>query len=155
MMDAGLLTYDEAADIFRAWVDELIDQDPDAARSFLGLGSDAPLALSDSLLRRGAWVGMLTRAIEVRCAHQCDHSQRYAHLRFGLLTCADCMEARFADVKPREDNDCDICGGDAAVFVPIEHELKRAGVFVLARACVACGELEDSLALPPVPLSLN
>src|SRR5271165_1151160 len=105
MMDAELLTYDEAAELFREKVDELIDQDPDAARSFLGLGSDAPLVLSDSLLRRGAWVGMLARAVEVRCVHECDHSERYAWLRFGLFVCRECV-GRFADLQPRPGSDC-------------------------------------------------
>ena len=154
-MTDDLLTYDEAADAFAGMVDELIDQDPDAARRFLGLGSAAPLVLSDSLLKRGAFVGMLTRAIEVRCEHECDHSERYAWLRFGLLTCRDCTASRFAELKPRNDDTCDICGADARVWVPIEHRIGADGPLVLARACVACGELEDSLKLPPVPISLN
>jgi hypothetical protein len=153
-MTDSLLTYDESADIFELIVGEMADRDPDAARRFLGLGSDAEIVLTDSLLRRGAWIGQLTRAVEVRCVHECDHDRRYAHMRFGLLACGDCME-RFSHLEPREDGDCDICGADAAVFVPVEHKIGADGPFVLARACVACGELDESLTLPPVPMSLN
>ena len=153
-MTDELLTYDEAADAWRGIVEDLIDRDPDAARSLLMLPSDAPLAISDELLRRGAWVGMLTRAIEVRCVHECDHSERYAWLRFGLLVCRECV-GRFADLKPRGRDDCDICGGHAETFKPIEHRIGADGPFVLARSCVSCGVLEDSLTLPPVPVSLN
>ena len=153
-----LLTYDEAADTFRLFVDGLIDQDPDGARTFLGLGSDAPLVLSDSLLRRGAWVGMLTHAITVRCTHECEHDRRFAYLRFGVLACADCMEEW--ERRPREGDglDCDICGADIgprSPFAEVEHLLKQLGVRVLARACVACGGLEESLTLPLAPMSLN
>lgn len=151
-----LLRYEESAELWREKVEELIESDPDAARSMLGLSSDAYLELSEPLLRRGAWVGMLTRAIEVRCTQMCDHAERYAYMRFGLLCCEDCIESRFAEVKPRKGDDCDICGAHADPFVPIEHKIAEASIFVLAKACVACGELNASLQLPPGPsLNLN
>lgn len=154
-MTDGLLTYDEAATLWQESVEVMFEQDPDAARSLLGLSSDAPLELSEDLLRRGAWTGMLTRAVEVRCKHECDHDQRYGWLRFGLLVCRDCATERFAGLAPRGDDDCDVCGADARVFVAVEHRIGD-GPLVLARACVGCGELAHSLALPPGPSpSLN
>ena len=125
-MTDGLLTYDEAATLWQESVEVMFEQDPDAARSLLGLSSDAPLELSEDLLRRGAWTGMLTRAVEVRCKHECDHDQRYGWLRFGLLVCRDCATERFAGLAPRGDDDCDVCGADARVFVAVEHRSATA-----------------------------
>lgn len=158
MSDEQLLTLEEAAAMWREKVDELIERDPEAARSLLRLPSSAPLELPEALLWRGSWVGMLTRAIEVRCVHQCDHDQRYAYLRFGLLCCKDCIGERYADARPRADadGDCDICGAHADRFVYVRHEFVEASVMVIAKSCVGCGELAASLALPPGPSpSLN
>ena len=150
-----LLTFDESRELFREGMEEMFERDPDGARSLLGLSSHGELEIPEWAERRGAWVGMLTRAVEVRCEHECDHEQRYAYLRFGLLVCANCMKERFADTKPREEWDCDICGAHADPFTVIEHKLAADGPFVLANGCVGCGELNVSLKLPPVPMSMN
>jgi hypothetical protein len=162
-MSDELLSYEEAEDLAREMLDELIDEDPDAARSLLLIGSSAPLVIPDGLLRRFARVGMLTRAVEVRCDRECDHFDRprYAWLRFGILTCAECLrEGVWADVKPREDAnlDCDVCGADADPFYDVRHRLVGDQVMmVLARTCPGCGELHNSLVIPKGPgqVSLN
>ena len=104
-----------------------------------------------------AWVGMLKRAIEVRCERECDHTRRIAWLRCGLLACHVCMGERFADASPRDgaNPDCDVCGAAANHFALIEHKIGPDGPYIIADACDACVRLWESLRLPPVPMSLN
>jgi len=156
-MTDSLLSYEEAADLARELFDELIDRDPDGARGLLGLPADAPIVIDEHLLRRLAWVGMLKRAIEVRCERDCGHSEQYAWLRFGILTCRKCAQEKFVDMPPRDGDgiDCDVCGASADPFAVIEHRIGRDGPWVLACACDACRHLWESLRLPPVPMSLN
>ena len=114
-MTDELLSYDEAKALAREMLDDAIDSDPDGMRAQLRIASGAPVVVPDYLLRRAARVGMLTRAVEVRCVRECDHFDRprFAWLRFGVLTCRECVkEGVWADVGPRDgaDVDCDICG---------------------------------------------
>ena len=91
-MSHELLSYEEAEDLAREMLDELIDEDPDAASSLLLIGSSAPLVIPDGLLRRFARVGMLTRAVEVRCDRECDHLTVRGTRGCGcILTCAECL----------------------------------------------------------------
>jgi hypothetical protein len=151
------LSYEQALVGFGEWVAELMDTDEDAARSLLGLSSTAPLVLSEALQKRGAFTLMIAAAVD-GCEHDCGHDDRdrYAHLRFSLVSCRECMEG--FDLRPREGAgvDCDICGGlIEGGFALIEHHVKDQRLLVLARACVGCGRLKESLMLPPVPINLN
>jgi hypothetical protein len=156
----GRLTYEQAAAGFGEWVAELMDTDEGSARSLLGLSSRAPLVLSEALQKRGAFTWQLAAAV-AGCEHDCGHDERdrYAHLRFSLVSCRECMEG--FHLRPRENDglDCDICGrglDPLATFAAIEHYYAGPPkLFVLARGCVPCGEVKGALMLPPVPLSQN
>lgn len=157
------LTHEQAMSGFGEWVAELMETDPDGVRSFLGLSSTAPLVLSQELQRRGAFVWQLQAAIE-GCELDCGHADRdrFAHLRFSLVSCRECLAGVFSDLHPREGDglDCDICGAEVdplATFAEVEHYFAGPPkVIVLARACVPCGEVKQSLMLPPGPSpSLN
>ncbi len=162
-MSDGLLSYDEAQELAREMMDDAIDSDPDGMRAQLRIASGAPVVVPAGLLRRAARVGMLTRAVEVRCERECDHFDRprYAWLRFGIVTCRECIEEKvWEDLGPREgaDVDCDVCGAPADPSYGLSHQLTgESVVMVLGRVCAGCAELHDSLVLAPAEagVSLN
>ena len=152
-MTDELLSYEEALETARELFDDLIERDPDGARSMLRLPAYAPIVVADDLLRRAAWIGMLNRAVTVRCTRDCGHRQRYAMLAFGVLACRECIGSEYPDIEARRGDDCDVCGAHAHPFAKVEHQI--GDLFVLARTCDACGRLWESLKLPPVQMSMN
>jgi hypothetical protein len=147
-----LETPEQALARARAWFEDLVENHPDEARVILGRPT-GPIGWTEGEERARAFVGMLDTAIDVHCVHRCDHvpGPGTALLRCGVYFCRrdECRE-RFADLEPRDDGLCDLCGRPAPRLIALQYPVPPDGwPTVMARLCEDCVAFYQSLLATP------